>query len=135
MIREGRPETHMHPHPPRTRTPAPPPGRVVATLHVDEPPSTGHVARPPIDARVYDDWTAEAEREAAEAPTPLAPAVERAPAEEEITLEPSTDADARATPAGAWLLVAGLGLTGVTLLVGGAVAALAAFLGLAAWVW
>ncbi len=112
---------------PVRRTPEPP-GRVVATLYplddddsgVSEPRSTSFRSNAPVDAHVYDEWTAEAEAEARDAlaaapPTGLPP--------DEPSLEPRADAPRRTTNPALVALVAVLGLTGAGLLVAGAAAA------------
>jgi hypothetical protein len=100
-----------------------PPGRVVATLY-DADADQGHQSAPPIDTHVFDEWTAEAEAEARDSLL--------AAGGDEATLEPSAHAEAPRSR-GAWLIVGGLGLGGVTLLVVGASAGLAALVGALAW--
>lgn len=119
---------------PVRRTPEPP-GRVVATLYpldedasddvsaVSEPRSSSFRSNAPVDARVYDEWTAEAEAEARDA-------LAARPLPDEGSLEPRadappTDAPQRTTNPAAVALVV-LGVTGAGLLVAGAAAAAAA---------
>lgn len=116
---------------PVRRTPEPP-GRVVATLYpldedasdddsgVSEPRSSSFRSTAPVDARVYDEWTAEAEAEARDA-VAAAPTTGLPP--DEPSLEPRADAPPRATNPAALALVAVLGVTGAGLLAAGAAAA------------
>lgn len=107
---------------PTRRTPEPP-GRVVATMHDlrDDDAARSFRSSAPVDARVYDEWTAEAEAEAVEAllaarsaPAPVPP--------EEITLEPSAEAPVRPTSRGAWVVLGLVGASALGLLAAGALA-------------